>query len=247
MDMHAVPYQYSFKDWFDEVLDSNSQQEAEFFGVCAWQIWSARNDFCFEKIQLAPNLCYKRSYDILTEYKKANSNTDGPKEKRAPVKWSPPDAGYIKLNADAAVDIKEDRVGLGVVAQDENGAVLPSASKTIWPFSDVERAEIEAFGWAIELVKERRWNKCIFEGDAQNVVKGLQSHLPHGFHNQVLIDNALYSVIDIQQHSFNFCFRQANGVASRLARWVVACIGSRVWLDGGPVWISDIVLSDSSS
>lgn len=45
---------------------------------------------------------------------------------------------------------------------------------------------------------------------------------------------------------FRFCFREANNAAHRLARWAASSICLEVWLDGGPSWISDIVLSDFS-
>jgi hypothetical protein len=50
--------------------------EAEFFGVCAWQIWTSRNEFCFEKIYVAPDLCYRRSLDLLLEFRKANASKE---------------------------------------------------------------------------------------------------------------------------------------------------------------------------
>lgn len=121
--------------------------------------------------------------------------------------------GSIKINVDAAVNSKEDRFGVGVVARNEAGEVLLTASKTVWPFYIVERAELEAFQWAVQLVKDMQWSEVILEGDAQNVVNSLQCKLSRGIHNQVLVNNILAATSGINHLSFNFCFREANNVA----------------------------------
>lgn len=71
----------------------------------------------------------------------------------------------IKVNVDAAVNKTENRIGIGVVARDIEGLVIMAASKTMWPFIGVERAELEAFYWATQLANERHWEHIIFEGD----------------------------------------------------------------------------------
>lgn len=98
-------------------MDHKNKQEVEFFRVCAWQIWSSRNKFFFEKIYIAPDLCYKRAHDILSEYKRANSMEDRAKERRVDLKWVPPNMGFIKVNIDMAVNSKENRVGLGLLLE----------------------------------------------------------------------------------------------------------------------------------
>jgi ribonuclease HI len=148
---------------------------------------------------------------------------------------------------DAAVNQKEDRGWLGMVVRNADGAVLMAAARTSWPLVDVERAEIEAFKWATELVKENNWNHVLLEGDASNVVNALQKKLTRSLHNQVLVDNTFYMLSNVHSHSFSFCYREANQVAHRLARWATSSVCSRVWHDGGPSWITDIVMSDLSS
>lgn len=150
------------------------------------------------------------------------------------------------MNVDAAINDKEDRFGIGVVARNDVGEVLFAASKTLWPVSTVERAEIEAFLWAVELAKMHQWLHVTLEGDAQVVVHALQQKLTRSFHNQVLIDNVLASSAGRISFSFNFCYREANRVAHRLAKWASMNICSSVWLNSGPSWIDDFVFSDLS-
>lgn len=86
--------------------------------------------------------------------------------------------------------------------------------------------------------------KTNIEGDAQNVVKAIQGKLKRGFHNQILVENVRAAASGIPQVFFDFCYREANNVAHRLAKWASTSICSNVWRDGGPLWITDIVLSD---
>lgn len=86
-------------------------------------------------------------------------------------------------NVDAAVNAKDDRIGVGVVARDDKRVILLTASKTLWPFILVERVEIDAFQWALEIVKEKQWSRVIMEGDDLNVIQAHQGKLSRGIHN----------------------------------------------------------------
>lgn len=108
----------------------------------------------------------------------------------------------------------------------------------------MEIAEFNAFEWAAELVKDRNWGRVIVEGDAQNVVNALNGKLMRVIHTQVLVNNIKAAVSDLPSLSFSFCFREANYVAHRLAKWALASICSFIRLDSSPSCISDIVSSD---
>lgn len=124
------------------------------------------------------------------------------------------------------------------------GTVLLSAARTVWPVVAVERAEIQGFSWAADIVNEKNWSNVMVEGDAQVVVRALQGSISRNLHNQVLIDNVRFQMSKIADHSFSFCFREANNVAHKLAKWATANVCSRVWLNEYPSWISKFVIAD---
>ena len=103
-----------------------------------------RNEICFEKVTVHPDVYFARARDLLVEYEKANS-CKGRSSKRGNVKWQPPLIDVVKFNVDAPVDINVDRVGLGLVARNSDGKVLKAASRSVWPLIGVERAEIDGF------------------------------------------------------------------------------------------------------
>lgn len=195
---------------------------------------------------MTPELCFKRASDMLIEYKKATIS--GPKGKQCSenVKWSPPVLGTIKINVDATINSADNKVGIGVVARNAHGNVLLSAAKTVWPFISMERAELEAFKIAIDFVKDNSWSNVIIEGYAQNVVNALCGKIKRGGHTHILVSNISFVVSKLIGISFSFCFREANNVAHRLAKRALTSVCSSVWVDGGPLWISNLVLSDFS-
>lgn len=60
----------------------------------------------------------------------------------------------------------------------------------------------------------------------------------------MLVDNIIAASAQFAHLEFLFCYRKANSVAHRLAKWASASVSSCVWLDGGPSWISNIVFCD---
>lgn len=180
------------------------------------------------------------------EYKQATSFESKGKQYWVHTKWSPLGRGVIKINVDAAVRTDDSRIGIGIVARDSSGAVILSAAKSSWPFISVERAELEAFKFAIDIIGEYKWSHVIVEGDAQNVVNALSAKLKRGGHTQVEVDNIIFSVSKLIGISFSFCLREANSISHCLARRALMSICSSVWVDGGPIRISDLVHLDSS-
>lgn len=108
----------------------------------------------------------------------------------------------------------------------------------------MERSELEAFNWAVNLIKEQQWRDVVVEGDAQNIVHALQGKIRRGFHTQIIVENVSVAASDIQHIQFNFCFSEANNIAHRLAKWASSNVCSNVWYDGCPSWIIDIVFLD---
>lgn len=208
----------SFKEWVAEIVNNKVHPSLELICMCAWQIWKARNDLWFEKILIHPNMCFFRAKDLLDEYGKTNVKLGHVKARRE-AKWSRPPEGFVKINIDAAVDIGAGRAAIGMVARDSVGAVLVAAAHPLGPWTGVERAEIEGMLWAVSMVASLGWKHCIFEGDAKLIIDALNGRIGQAVHNQVLIDNILARSQDFAEVSFSFCFREANAIAHRLARW----------------------------
>jgi len=77
--------------------------------------------------------------------------------------WTSLIAGHVKVNIDASC--KEDDVGYGMIARDEEGEVLAVATKVNYQTSDVILAEAEALRWSFEMARDLCFTHVEFETD----------------------------------------------------------------------------------
>lgn len=240
------PEATSFREWLAWIIESTLNNCHEEFSMIVWMIWKARNEYIFEDTHMSPDFCCIKAKDLLVEYQKACAHASRSSQ-REQSRWNPPPFGELKLNFDAAVNTELGKVGLGIIARDSGGNVVLTKSKTLvhdWaPGLCEARAALEA----ITTAKEEGWSKVIVEGDAQVIIRALQQVSKRKGQVQLFIDDAiaLYSCFD--SISFMFCFRECNYAAHRLAKWAVNQFCDEVWHDGGPIWISDVIVSDNSN
>jgi ribonuclease HI len=89
------------------------------------------------------------------------------------LQWSKPDAGFIKINWDTALDVRQNQIGVGIIARDEMGEVK-AALCTALPY--IQNPSVaEAFGArrAVEFARERGFSSIVIEGDSREVVLAL--------------------------------------------------------------------------
>lgn len=148
------------------------------------------------------------------------------------------------MNFDAATDQATGWYGIGVVARDAHGCVLLTAAKRLRPLVSAEAAEIMAADWAVSLAKENPWSLVVIEGDAALVIEALKGVRKRGLHAQVLIENVRRKVVGRNNLSFDFCYREGNMVAHKVANWALLNNCISVWIDACPMWIRDCVIVD---
>ncbi|KAJ8443395.1 hypothetical protein Cgig2_018828 [Carnegiea gigantea] len=97
---------------------------AEFITV-TWSVWGARNKYLFENKLIIAGRVWRKAINFLHDYQ---SSWD--REKNSSVQevagWRRPDAGFCKLNFDAA-KLGDRGYGWGVVVRDSEGDILLSA------------------------------------------------------------------------------------------------------------------------
>ena len=87
--------------------------------------------------------------------------------------WSKPPSGIIKVNWDAAVDGKQKRIGIRVVARNHDGRVLAMMSKIMEYIQDLVTAKALASRRAIKFNHSLGISRIILEGDTIQIVKAL--------------------------------------------------------------------------
>src|SRR5688572_17163908 len=107
-------------------------------------------------------------------------------------------------------------------------------------------AELKAVEWAVQLAQQHGWSAVNVESDAQLVIDALNGARRRGFHAQTLVDNIFRMIVNLNIR-FSFCYRESNMAAHRLAYRASSSSCISVWTKDYPLWISDLVLLDSSS
>lgn len=116
------------KTWFEK-LEKDELRKAL---LLAWNSWFGRADKVFNNkncpAELVRNRVRAAAQTVGELQQKAACGWE--KKTGSKVRWSPPPAGVLKINCDAAF-LPGDTVGLGVVIRDEMGRVQLAASKRV--------------------------------------------------------------------------------------------------------------------
>ncbi|XP_073120376.1 uncharacterized protein [Henckelia pumila] len=199
----------SFLDLWHWVLLSGNEEDLGCFAIVSWSIWLAKNQFVHLGKKLQPNEVVSResllweflSCQLVNSPKHSNSNL--------PSSWQASPADTINNNVDATVVHGSPRVGIGVVARDDLGAVLLALTKVLDGSFSAHLADLL-------LASHHQRNNVIIETDASNVAKFIAGSL-HLTKEEDIVSffhqlSSRFSSFQVQQ-----CRHTANVVAHILA------------------------------
>ncbi|KAF5476475.1 hypothetical protein F2P56_003227 [Juglans regia] len=156
------------------MLRELSQLELEIGVAIMYSIWTRRNIGEFDSKFSSPNSVMKRArvclydfHDARNEGKSARRKLEQTEQSR---KWQTPEGLCVKVNFDAALDLKVQKMGVGVVMKDGRGDVLTSLSAPTMYVTSPFVVECKALRRALKLCKELGCYNVCFEGDAKRVV-----------------------------------------------------------------------------
>ncbi|XP_027157659.1 uncharacterized protein LOC113759290 [Coffea eugenioides] len=144
-----------------------------------WQIWKSRNQVQFDDRSNCPGRTASKAVQEWAEYtdvRKGVANAEERKKEQVAgvSSWLPPPQGCIKLNTDAALVLKDRRIGWGVVARKEDGEVVGAwaAGESRNGIPVVE----EALAIRKAVIKARLcgWNKVEIQSDCKLMVDKLR-------------------------------------------------------------------------
>ena len=145
------------------------------FVEIARRIWLRRNRWIHEGLFTHPNEMASVAKRAVEEFQNirlgAHSNLDESNE--WDQRWENPPLGWIKVNCDAVLDVKQGLMGMGFVLRDHGGMIRVARSITQQGFLGPASAEALAVFLAIQLCQSSGVQKIIVEGDAQTIINDI--------------------------------------------------------------------------
>ncbi|XP_035543600.1 uncharacterized protein LOC118347684 [Juglans regia] len=156
-------------------------------------IWGRRNAFVFENEFGCPSKMVRSALVFLEEYKEATLRMEGRHTRsevsREDKRWKRPVPNKYKLNFDAAIDLTNRMIGIGIVVRDCNGEVMvvicTRKDHVFSPFI-VECLALKRF---IKLCKELGFWSVMMKGNAKGVIEAVLAEEKHESKNGQLIED----------------------------------------------------------
>jgi hypothetical protein len=148
-------------------------KELEVSMMVLYQNWLARNEAREEEMIATPMQIVSKSLFLLNEWHESRPRSNTPADKVV-ERWTPPEEGWYKANADGAFSTDRGHGGCGVVLRDHHGGFIQGASHFLNSIPDAERAELHACKEALELAREKGSRKVCLESDCLGAVSKLR-------------------------------------------------------------------------
>ena len=235
-----------FSDLLEVVFSRQSCVDVEVLAMMFWLIWNNRNaKRCGGEI-IDNHLIRSKAESLISEFRTAQVTLRKPSvaATRA-VRWIPPEPPSYKINFDGVVFKELSSAGMGVVVRDSSGRVIGALAEKIPLPNAIATVEALACRRAMIFAKELGLFDCVFEGDAEVIVKAIQMEdSTHPKYGQVLSD-VLFLAADFCVCTFSHVKRAGNSVAHFLARQCKSGDELQVWSESILEDIAPLVARDA--
>ncbi|KAJ8431597.1 hypothetical protein Cgig2_025639 [Carnegiea gigantea] len=239
-------YFVSFKDWVQSAVDTLPQMEMAWVFMCAWKLWTHRNERVWQGEEKGPLLLIAEADSYIQDFWKANDREELIKQKSCEQQWQKLGIGEYKINSDAAIDKDSGRTGFGAVIRNSEGLVIACFMKSLRGVLEPRSAEALGIKWAILCTKDIGLSGGIYETDCMDVVGELQqaSRLLTSF--QRIVYDVKHASLYLSAFSLNHVRRSANRVAHLLVREALKEDGFRAWIEDCPPCVLDLVMLEQN-
>jgi ribonuclease HI len=238
----------SFIHLFEDIWRRCNKYELELFVITARRIWLRRNTIVHGGEMTHPLQVTREATTSLDDYQRANAHMSTEDEAGGNIvekRWAPPRGFSLKINFDAALDVRNRVVGLGIVARDEGGRVKGACSVTLKVSASPVEAEALAALQAVIFAQKKAYSGVIFEGDAQTIVNAVNSLQPNESSYGHFIEDAKRGLVCLGNSKFVHVHREANIAAHTLARAACNHATGIIWWHCSPSCLDGVVRKEA--
>jgi ribonuclease HI len=227
-------------------------EEFQLFVVTARRLWLRRNDVIYKNSFTHPDTIVLKAKIALEEFQKVQAKTEASQDnglegRTVPGIWKAPRQGWYKVNWDAAVTKKSERIGLGAVIRDHTGEVQAVKSLTHTSLVESVVAEAMTARMAIQLARELGLEQIQMEGDAKVVVEAVKSNAPDWSCWGHVTKDIRIALQYFKGWDMSFVSRTSNHAAHTIARSASTQVLDKVWTREVPECIRAIIALEKTA
>ncbi|XP_042992245.1 uncharacterized protein LOC122318727 [Carya illinoinensis] len=215
-----------------------AKEELELIAVVMRGVWFRRNAFIFENKFTDPGTIVEQATISLENFQTSQTIKKGGmgsnERGRHGCKWKAPIGDCIKVNWDAGINKKDERVGIGVVVRDGRGEVMVSLCYSNEGCCSPVVAELRALWRVMKLCAELNFENVIFEGDALVVVNAVNSEKESWEWYGQMVEDMKGVLKNRQRWKVQHVFRKCNQVAHLLAKVSFTFNEEQIWMECCP-------------
>ncbi|KAL4311976.1 hypothetical protein GQ457_01G025270 [Hibiscus cannabinus] len=241
----------NLQDWIAANLGSSSSFTFEedwpsYFAVTCWQLWKRRCSLLFNENYVEKVNFVDHCIQLARAYHTPETTNVSPQITRETRrKWSCPTLGWIKLNVDGAMDLRDGSATIGGVIRDDQGNWIFGFSKSVGICS-VLTTELWAILVGLRHVWRLGFRKIEVETDNVEVARILDRTSNVFSENAMALSIGALLTLDwdiVTRH----IPRTANGVADRLAKLSRGLTGEEFQFTEPPAEVAAAMLEDLNS
>ncbi|XP_048635088.1 uncharacterized protein LOC125608687 [Brassica napus] len=215
-----------------------------------WQIWKARNAFCFERVRYeAEAIVSKADEDAIIwtqlqrhDQEEPSSLSRGMLYRRS---WEPPPLDMIKCNVGVSWRSGSQVSGSAWIIRDSQGQAISHSRRSYSACRSLTEAGLNALFWAVEAVKNMRMNKIILEVSSPEVYE-IITNSRCNVRRCALTDKVLHQLSSINHYHLTYVHVEANQVAEEIALSVTRDTRLQSYVaHGGPAWLRTLILKEA--
>uniref|UniRef100_K3YMM7 RNase H type-1 domain-containing protein n=1 Tax=Setaria italica TaxID=4555 RepID=K3YMM7_SETIT len=179
-------------DWLLLILHKLSKEEVAIFLMILWRNWTDRNELThggrfseFGSLLRLEAMC--NSTMLVSSLKRGDAKMknilglpikDQARMKyspisQTPVRWQPPDRGWIKINVNASYIEETGQASAGYLVRNDQGVVIVSGWRLLFHCSSADEAELLACKEGLAIAQQWSHEPAVPETDSANCVAGI--------------------------------------------------------------------------
>ncbi|KAL0729421.1 hypothetical protein Bca4012_025514 [Brassica carinata] len=217
-----------------------------------WQIWKARNTFCFEHTCVdAESIFNKAEEDSSSWFHAQTEQSDDQRNSRrgAPLveRWKSPPPNMIKCNVGASWDGDNMRSGASWIKRDHLGHAIAHSHRAYSGVRSLIEAELLSLLWTVESMKNLCVKRIIFEVSSPDVYE-LLTNSRRIYRSSLVLNNIRALLHNAGNYHIMCVHHSLNKVASEIAASVTRdCRLQSYVATGGPSWLNSLIISEAAA